>query len=148
MNTEPRIITQLQLLALRTLFAEHFKSRAWGLTHAVNGAAYYFPEADSCCCLARYSDIREIHVENAFKFRPLPYLKPAALAVTELLRARVATWVLNSAVLTCFEPVAKAWERQGWRESGRMPFDPALAPKAWVEELHGRPDVLTMRIAL
>lgn len=144
MNMEPRAITQLQLLALRTLFAEHFKARAWGLTHEVNGSAYYFPNSDSCACFVRLTDLVTVQVENVFRFSRVGVHQPAAKAATDFIRAKG----YRKGVLTCFEPVAKAWERQGWWEAGRVPFDPALAPKAWVEGLYGRPDVLTMRIAL
>lgn len=38
----------------------------------------------------------------------------------------------------------KLYEKHGFHETGRMPFDPQYAPPEWDEKVHGRPDVVMM----
>jgi hypothetical protein len=38
----------------------------------------------------------------------------------------------------------KIYAKHGFRETGRLPFDPQYAPPQWNEAKHGRPDVVLM----
>lgn len=123
---------------LRDAFIHHSPTRSWGLTEYVEGQPYYIEKADTAVCI---KDVGDLHCEvlGAFKLTHAAAYEPGALAVNKLIRSLG----YRKASLTCFEPVAAAWKRQGWVQSERVAFDASLAPRAWSEQC-GKPDVLTM----
>lgn len=124
---------------LRDAFIHHNPSRSWGLTEHVEGQAYYIELADTAVCIKHMGDLH-CEVQGAFKLTHAPAYESGALAVNKLIRSLG----YRKASLTCFRPVAIAWDRQQWRVSDIAQFEPALAPPRWREDKHGKPAVLTM----
>lgn len=126
-------------LDLRDAFIHHNPSRSWGLTEYVEGSPFYIEKADTAVCIKDMGD-QHCEVQGAFKLTSSPAYELGALSINKLIRLLG----YRKASLTCFRPVAIAWDRQQYRVSDITPFDPALAPPRWSEDKHGKPAVLTM----